>query len=237
MYPTVDLAALPRSTVTETAEALLEMKGAQALDIGCGRGPFTLFLARHCAIVAGVDPNEVRIAEARVAAAEANLVVDFEVARAEDLPFEDDRFDIVAFSNSLHHVPPEGFADAMREAARVLLPGGVLWVAEPLPKGAHYKLSHLWNDETDIRERAYEALREAESVGLEMTQEVFFSHPAHYADFDEFVAARSARNARDAEKLKEHYEEVHTLFESLARPDDGYLLDRATRVNLLVKKI
>lgn len=236
MYPDSDIVDLPQSTVEKTAEALLDLDGARALDIGCGPGPFTLFLARHCATVAGVDPNEIRIAEARVAAAAAELVIDFEPAAAENLPFGDASFDIVAFSNSLHHVPAGAFADAMREAARVLVPGGVLWVAEPLPAGGHYELCHLWNDETEIRRLAYEALQQAKAAGLEMTEEVFFSHPAHYADFEEFAAGRSARSPRDAELMQERLEEVRELFEARARPDDGYLLDRATRVNLLVKQ-
>jgi ubiquinone/menaquinone biosynthesis C-methylase UbiE len=235
MYPRDEITALPLSTVTETAESLLDLNGARALDIGCGPGPFTLFLARHAAVVAGVDPNDVRIAEARVAAAEAELAIDFEIGVAEDLPFDDANFDIVAFSNSLHHVPADRFSDAMREAARVLVPGGVLWVAEPLPKGGHYELCHLWNDETEIRRLAYEALQKAVSVGLEMTKEVFFSHPAHYVDFEAFAAERSARSAHNAEMMQDRLEEVRALFEARARPDDGYLLDRATRVNLLVK--
>lgn len=236
MYPDGDIVGLPQSTLAKTAESLLDLDGARALDIGCGVGPFTLFLARHCAAVAGVDPNEIRIAEARVAATEAELVIDFEPAAAENLPFEDASFDIVAFSNSLHHVPTDALADAMRETARVLVPGGVLWVAEPLPMGGHYELCHLWNDETEIRRFAYEALARANAVGLEMMEEVFFSHPARYADFEEFAAERSARSADDAETMQERLEEVRALFEARARPDDGFLLDRATRVNLLVKQ-
>ena len=66
--------------------------------------------------------------------------------------------------------------------------------------------------------------------------EVFFSHPAHYADFEAFAASRIARSARDAELMEARLDEVRALFEARARPDDGFLLDRATRVNLLVKK-
>lgn len=237
MYPDGDIADLPVSSVTETAESLLDFDGARALDVGCGAGPFTLFIARHCASVAGVDPNEARIAEARAAAAEAGLTIDFRVGVAENLPFDDAAFDIVAFSNSLHHLPAQGLAVALREAARVLVPGGVVWVAEPLPMGGHYDLCHFWNDEREIRRLAYEALRQAGSVGLEMTEEVFFGHPARYADFETFVAERSARRARDAEMLRKHRDEIRALFAAHARRDgEAFLLDRATRVNLLVKR-
>lgn len=236
MYPDCNIVDLPLSTVEKTAEELLDLAGARALDIGCGAGSFTQFLARHAEEVFGADPNEVRIAEARVAAAKAELSIDYEVGAAEDMPFVDASFDIVAFSNSLHHVPAESFAEAMRETARVLVPGGVLWVAEPLPAGGHYELCHLWNDETEVRRLAYEALLQATAAGLEMTEEVFISHPARYVDFEEFVAERSARSAHDAEMMEERLEEVQALFEARGRPDDGFLLDRATRVNLLVKK-
>jgi SAM-dependent methyltransferase len=51
------------------------------------------------------------------------------VADACLLPFDESTFDIVAFSSVLHHIV--GFADAVREAVRVLRPGGRIFAYDP----------------------------------------------------------------------------------------------------------
>jgi SAM-dependent methyltransferase len=93
------------------------------LDVGCGTGEGTLFLAREFpqARVRGLD-----ISEEMVAAAEAKVGLDpegriaFKVGDAASLPYPDDSFDLVAQLNM-----PPFFA----ELARVLRPGGMVIVA------------------------------------------------------------------------------------------------------------
>jgi ubiquinone/menaquinone biosynthesis C-methylase UbiE len=106
--------------LTPLAKAVLHVKPApeRALDIGCGTGEGTLFLAREFphAGIRGVD-----ISEKMVNAAQAKIGLDpqgrvaFRVADAADLPFEDGSFDLVAQLNM-----PPFFA----EMVRVLRPGG-----------------------------------------------------------------------------------------------------------------
>jgi SAM-dependent methyltransferase len=236
MYPKGDLRDLPRATKTEMASRLLELNGKRVVDIGCGAGDFTIFLARQGARVTGIDPNEARIEQARAAADAEDASADFKVGIAEDLPFADSSIDIVVFSNSLHHVPEQGLAQALREAARVLKPGGKLYVTEPLPAGGHYELRRVWSDETGIRTRAYEELQGAVAFGLVLESETFYGHPARYENFEGFVAERNARSARDAELLARHREEVQARFEKHAWREDGvFMLDQATRINVLVK--
>jgi SAM-dependent methyltransferase len=95
----------------------------RVLDVGCGRGEGTLFLAREFpqARIRGVDISEemVRLAQGKVGLDPEGRIA-FKVGDAADLPYPGDSFDLVAQLNM-----PPFFA----ELARVLRPGGQVIVA------------------------------------------------------------------------------------------------------------
>jgi ubiquinone/menaquinone biosynthesis C-methylase UbiE len=96
--------------------------GRDVLEVGVGMGADLLRWARAGATVTGVDITEraVRLTEDRVRS--AGLRANVRVADAEALPFADGTFDIVWSWGVLHHTPRS--EQALREAARVLRPGG-----------------------------------------------------------------------------------------------------------------
>jgi SAM-dependent methyltransferase len=103
---------------------LPEVAGLSGLDIGCGEGHSTRLLAQRQARMTAVDiaPTFIRLARER----EQNepLGIDYRVASALELPFADRAFDFVAAFMSLMDIPDLG--GALREAFRVLRPGGFL---------------------------------------------------------------------------------------------------------------
>lgn len=109
---------------------LLPPRPAKILDLGCGTGWTSIFLARHGYEVVGRD-----IAEDMITAAQSLKTtqtigdnLQFEVGDFEDteiLPI----FDAVIFFDSLHHAEDE--AQAIRFAAQALKPGGVMITHEP----------------------------------------------------------------------------------------------------------
>lgn len=113
-----------------------EVAGLDALDIGCGEGRGARALARAGARVTGVEPTAALLAAARDREAQDGLGVRYLAAGAEDLGTLDDAsFDLAVAVLVLHHV--DRLDDALREAARVLRPGGRLAVVVPHPWTDH----------------------------------------------------------------------------------------------------
>lgn len=107
--------------------------GARFLDIGCGTGVLT----RLAADIVG-PRGEARGVDAaadmlRIAQQEARAVrnsAKFEAAALEDLPFADRDFDVAALSLVLHGLPSDLKRAGLREAWRILRPGGRLVVID-----------------------------------------------------------------------------------------------------------
>lgn len=102
----------------EGVEPLLDRAGVAAgtrvLDVGTGTGVAAAVADEQGAAVVGIDFSEAMIAQAR----QILPHVDFRVASAESLPFDDGSFDVVVANGVLHHL---GEPDrALEEAHRVL---------------------------------------------------------------------------------------------------------------------
>jgi ubiquinone/menaquinone biosynthesis C-methylase UbiE len=114
--------------------------GDQVLDIGCGGGYLARLLAAAVAPggqVTGLDTSAPAIGYARKRAA-ANC--SFVLGAAQDLPWPDGSFDVVASTLAAHHIPGAARQDAFGEMYRVLRPGGALLVADFRPSGRRHSL-------------------------------------------------------------------------------------------------
>jgi SAM-dependent methyltransferase len=104
------------------------------LDVGSGVGHWGRLLSHVLApdtTVAGIDPEPRWVEEATARAAAAGLGdrFSYQLATAEELPFEDETFDLVTCQTVLIHVPdpPAAIAEMMRVTKR----GGLVLAAEP----------------------------------------------------------------------------------------------------------
>ena len=120
-----------RGTYRRIAAALTAgvADGERVLDVGTGPGRLVAEIARRRPglEVIGVDPSEDMLVRARARTsrlANARVVL----ASAEDLPFEDESVGAIVSSLSCHHWSDP--AEALAEQARVLRPGGRLWVLD-----------------------------------------------------------------------------------------------------------
>ncbi|HIC89047.1 MAG TPA: class I SAM-dependent methyltransferase [Anaerolineae bacterium] len=113
------------------------------LDVGCGAGNMAHHLA-HYGRVIGLDNNPKPLVVAR----ERGL--DVRQGNADDMPFPDATFDLVALLDTVEHVPNE--TGVFQECYRVLKPGGHLMVTVPA-------FMWLWshNDVINLHQRRYTA--------------------------------------------------------------------------------
>ncbi|KNB54280.1 hypothetical protein AC230_05465 [Streptomyces caatingaensis] len=97
--------------------------GRRVLDVGCGGGFTTEYLAARGAKVSGVDVSLALASAARTHAAASSLDIGYAVGAGEQLPYADGVFSVVTCLDVLEHVPSPG--EVVREVHRVLAPGGM----------------------------------------------------------------------------------------------------------------
>ncbi len=155
--PMVSLLGFDRARQELISHAKIEA-GQNILDIGCGTGSFVVLLKRQYpqVRVVGLDPDPKAIRRAHAKIRRAGVSVQLDEGFADALPYETAVFDHVFSSFMFHHLEGQEREDTMREAARVLKPGGsfhlVDFVAEHAPRGFFERLinshAHLQDNST-----------------------------------------------------------------------------------------
>lgn len=213
----------------------LPLSGARIVELGCGKAEKTRSLA-----AIGL-PQEIVALEVDARQHAKNLQiadlpgVRFAQGGAEAIPAADASVDIVLMFKSLHHVPLALMDQALAEIARVLRPGGLAWISEPVYGGNLNEVFRLFHDEKLVREAAFAAVcRAVERGPLRLRQQLFFDTRSHFDDFAAFDARMIQVTHSDHCLSPELYAAVREKFDSFMTPAGATFLN-PQRVDLLVR--
>jgi SAM-dependent methyltransferase len=185
--------------LTQEAEAFIARlamePNTQVLDVACGTGNLAIPAARAGARVTGMDLAPNLLEQARARAKAEQLTINFDEGDAEQLPYDDARFDtVVTMFGAMFAPQPEQTA---AELLRVCKPGGRIAMANWTPTGfigrmfkvtsAHVPPPNIpsplqWGSEAVVHERLHDGL-----AGVQFTRRMLrFEFPFSAADVVEF---------------------------------------------------
>jgi SAM-dependent methyltransferase len=174
-------------------------RGLRFLDVGCGAGQLVIPAARAGINSTGVDIATNLIEHARDRAKREGLAAQFDEGDAEQLPYADGAFDVVASLFGAMFAPrPDKVAS---ELTRVCRPGGRLFMANWTPSGmAGQMFKHiakhvpplpgitpppLWGDESTVRDRLAEGFSD-----IRLTRKIYplWKYPFPVPDLTQLFA-------------------------------------------------
>jgi ubiquinone/menaquinone biosynthesis C-methylase UbiE len=165
----------------------LPLTNATVLELGCGTARMTRLIAERFPINKIIATEVDRIQHAKNLVSEYPANIEFKAGGMQAIDLPDNSVDIVLMFKSLHHVPTESMAQGMQELARVLKPGGLAWISEPVYAGEFNEIIRLFHDEKIVREQAFAALKQAVDSGLlELVEQIHCNTETRFADFNEF---------------------------------------------------
>jgi SAM-dependent methyltransferase len=216
-------------------EALLPLAHARILELGCGRAELTRAIATRYPD-ARITATEVDTIQHRLNCANGGQPnVRYVEGGAQAIPAGDASVDIVLMFKSLHHVPVALLDAALTEIRRVLVPGRLAYVSEPVFAGAYNDIVRIFHDEQQVRLGAFDALQRAVAEGrFELASEQFFLAPITFASFEEFerrvIGVTHTRHCLTPAQ----YEATRAAFAAHLRPDGAHFR-QPMRVDLLRK--
>lgn len=205
-------------------------EGTRVLDVGCGTGEFLALLSEVGAIPTGIDPAEgmVQLAQEHVAGGQGSAVV----GEAEHLPFADASFDVVTAVNAFQFADDP--IDALAEFTRVLVPGGLVVIANWADAAENdidtieKALDDDDDDGSESKLRLPGGQQELlEAFGLDVVFSGLVEAPWHAPDDD--ILVRGVLLGEDPETQQQLADIVREAAASYRTTTGGYLLKNAFR--------
>jgi SAM-dependent methyltransferase len=211
----------------------LPLHAARALELGCGNARQTRALL-HSGKFGSITALEVDRQQHAINAALTDLpTVKFGLGGAEDIDAADASYDAVFLFKSLHHVPVDLLDQAFAEMRRVLAPGGLVYISEPVFGGDYNEILRLFHDEQAVRQAAFDATCRAVQAGwFSLVSQTFFLAPVRYRSFADFERAVIGATHTQHRLSPALHRQVRARFEAHLK-DDGASFEAPFRVDLL----
>lgn len=161
----------------EAMQLLLDMSEADkdktVIDVACGPGIVACAFAEKARQVIGVDLVPAMIEQAAKLKDERGIEnIEFEICDVEDLPYQENFFDIVASRYAFHHFSNPGVV--LKQMCRVCMPGGIVIIADVTPPEENisgYNHAEKLRDDSHVSALSEEKFNElGKSAGLHHVQ-------------------------------------------------------------------
>lgn len=119
---------IPTMECSYLAESWKSKGFSSFLDLGCGLGRHSMYMAQKGFDVTSLDLSEYGINHLEEWAERESVSIQTYVSDMLHLPFEDNSFDCIMAYNVIYHTDTKGFVGALAEINRVLKPNGELFL-------------------------------------------------------------------------------------------------------------
>jgi ubiquinone/menaquinone biosynthesis C-methylase UbiE len=153
-----------RQRIANVFSLVPNVRNARVVDVGCGMGTFTFeAAARGARFALGLDLAPTGIAAAaRIAREDAAHACAFGLADAAVLPVRSGSTDIAIAADFTEHLDDETLRRVLKEAARIVKPGGTLVIYTP-------EASHIFEQ---LRDRGILLEQEPSHIGIRSAEEL-----------------------------------------------------------------
>ncbi|MGY9018539.1 MAG: class I SAM-dependent methyltransferase [Alphaproteobacteria bacterium] len=227
-----------RQVATQFLDWIEVERGLRWLDVGCGAGMLAQTVIKNCApsSVTGADPLEKSIVAAKQHPDNKNIQL--EIGDAQDLPFEDSKFDAVISGLMIKFVPDK--VKAICEMKRVVRPGSVIALYDWDMDSNMNTTRHFWEAVADIIPEREEdrttdrtpmteidsIAKTFEAAGVKAVQQSTISFTTRFRNLDDYwnpITRNSQNVGRFYQTMTEEQQgAIHEqLKQSLPFADDG----------------
>ena len=234
----------------ELCEALDLKAGSKVLDVAAGNGMASLAAARRWCEVTSTDYVPALLERGRARAAADGMEIEFREADAENLPFDDNSFDIVLSTFGVMFTPNQDRAAA--ELMRVCRPKGQIGLANWTPDGfigqvfktlgkylpppAGAKSPALWGTSARLHDMFDAGAR---SIRAESRLFKFrYRSPAHFLDVFKtyYGPVLKAFAALEPAKQEELHNDLHALIVRMNRSGDSTMVVPSEYLEVVITK-
>ena len=200
-----------------------DLKGKKILDLGCGAGETSVYLAMQGAQVYACDIAEEFLKIAGALAEKHGVRLNLQQVEASRLPYAEGAFDFVYGNGVLHHVD---LLPTAQEIHRVLKPGGKAVFIEPLPYNPLIQL-YRWMAKAvrteDEKPLTFGQLKKAGSFFSSFRHEEFWFFSLFIFFHFFFIRRWNPSKVRYWKKVIEEGENYKEMFSRLERFDRSFL--------------
>jgi SAM-dependent methyltransferase len=234
----------------ELCEALDIKAGSKVLDVAAGNGMASLAAARRWCEVTSTDYVPALLERGQARAAAEGMSIEFKVADAENLPFDDNSFDAVLSTFGVMFTPNQDRAAA--ELMRVCKPRGQIGLANWTPDGfigqvfktlgkylpppAGARSPALWGTSARLTEMFDAGAR---SIRAESRLFKFrYRSPSHFLDVFKtyYGPVLKAFAALEPAKQEELHNDLHALIVRMNRSGDGTMVVPSEYLEVVITK-